>query len=362
MTFISYAQNFEDVMLWRALKEIKNGFYVDVGAAWPDEHSVTKAFYESGWHGINIEPNPEHYSALLKKRPLDLNLQLAVGDLEGTVVMNFVGSTGLSTAVEKFAEQHKSAGWTSKQQEIPIATLKAIFRENLQPKQPIHFLKVDVEGLEEAVLRGNDWKNFRPWVVVVEATLPLTQTESFDEWEPILLNAGYIFAYADGLNRFYVANENCEYLRSFKYPPNVFDNFLLSSQVKVENEFQQAEAKAEQAEVKAEQAEVKAEQAEVKAEQAEVKAELAEVKVEQAEAKVEQAEAKVEQAEAKAEQAEAKAEQAEAKAEQAEAKAEQAEAVSNQLHEQIKAICASRSWRYTAYFRKVISFLSFHRK
>ncbi|HZF37393.1 MAG TPA: FkbM family methyltransferase, partial [Blastocatellia bacterium] len=46
MSFISYAQNFEDVMLWRALKHIDRGFYIDVGANDPDLDSVTKAFYE----------------------------------------------------------------------------------------------------------------------------------------------------------------------------------------------------------------------------------------------------------------------------------------------------------------------------
>ena len=44
MTFVSYAQNMEDVMLWRALKDVDQGFYVDVGANDPNVHSVTKAF------------------------------------------------------------------------------------------------------------------------------------------------------------------------------------------------------------------------------------------------------------------------------------------------------------------------------
>ncbi|MGB5826076.1 MAG: FkbM family methyltransferase, partial [Pseudomonas mandelii] len=35
MTFISYAQNFEDIRLWRALKTVENGFYIDVGANHP---------------------------------------------------------------------------------------------------------------------------------------------------------------------------------------------------------------------------------------------------------------------------------------------------------------------------------------
>ena len=44
MPFVSHAQNFEDVMLWRALGDVKQGFYVDVGAADPVDMSVTKAF------------------------------------------------------------------------------------------------------------------------------------------------------------------------------------------------------------------------------------------------------------------------------------------------------------------------------
>lgn len=255
MTFISYVQNFEDVMLWRALKHIKNGFYVDVGAAWPDEDSVTKAFYENGWQGINIELHPQHYASLVRQRPLDINLEFAVADHVGRLNMTFVAGTGLSTAIDEFAEQHKSYGWKTNRQEVPLTTLKTILSENIKKDQPIHFMKVDVEGLEDAVLRGNDWATYRPWIVVVEATLPMSQTESFDRWEPVLLKAEYTFTYADGLNRFYVAIEHLELLDAFKYPPNVFDGFLLGSQQKSEVKAQQAEDKAEQAEAKAEQTE-----------------------------------------------------------------------------------------------------------
>ena len=33
---ISYAQNFEDVMLWRALRHVPKGFYIDVDAHEPE--------------------------------------------------------------------------------------------------------------------------------------------------------------------------------------------------------------------------------------------------------------------------------------------------------------------------------------
>jgi len=54
MTFISYAQNFEDVMLWRALGHVSAGRYIDVGAQDPVVDSVSKAFYEHGWRRIHV--------------------------------------------------------------------------------------------------------------------------------------------------------------------------------------------------------------------------------------------------------------------------------------------------------------------
>jgi len=63
MGITSYAQNFEDVMLWRALKHVEKGFYVDIGAQDPLVDSVSLAFYEHGWRGVNVEPT-QQYSEL----------------------------------------------------------------------------------------------------------------------------------------------------------------------------------------------------------------------------------------------------------------------------------------------------------
>ena len=248
MTFISYAQNYEDVMLWRALKHVGKGFYLDVGAAWPDEHSVTKAFYQRGWRGINVEPNPELNARLCDQRPRDINLKLAVGAHEGNLTFNLVADTGLSTLDDKTAAKHQAAGWSASRQEIQVTTLATIWQAHVPAGQSVHFLKVDVEGFEEAALRGNDWQQYRPWIVVVEATLPMSQVESHESWEPILLENRYQFAYADGLNRFYVAIEHPELLPALKYPPNVFDDYKLVA-------LQEAEARATQAEARANHAE-----------------------------------------------------------------------------------------------------------
>jgi hypothetical protein len=55
-------------MLKRALSDIQNGFYIDIGAGDPSIDSVTKLFYDDGWHGINVEPNPKKYGELVIQR------------------------------------------------------------------------------------------------------------------------------------------------------------------------------------------------------------------------------------------------------------------------------------------------------
>jgi FkbM family methyltransferase len=245
---ISYAQNFEDVILWRALKHIKNGFYIDIGAWLPDTDSVTKAFYDNGWYGINIEPDSIAFCRLLEERPRDINLQLAVSDKRGEADLYIIKDTGLSTLRYDIVDKHPKAGYSKSSTRIQVRTLNDIWAEFVPVIQDVHFLKIDVEGLEEAVIRGNNWSRYRPWIIVVEVTLPNSQLETHEDWERVLLSADYHFAYADGLNRFYVADEQSDLLPAFKYPPNVFDHFKPNAQNRAEADKQRAEVDRQRAE------------------------------------------------------------------------------------------------------------------
>lgn len=236
MTFISYAQNFEDVMLWRAFKHLDSGFYVDVGAAWPDIDSVTKAFYERGWHGINIEPNPDLFSQLNSTRSRDTNLQLAISTQNGEAEISILNGTGLSTLSKDIANQHINQGWPCEKINVITKTLSSIWESYVPNGQDVHFLKLDVEGSEELVIKSNDWSKNRPWIVVVESTLPLSQIENYELWQSQLLAFNYKFVYADGLNRFYLADEHSSLSSCFTYPPNYFDGFQLASQHTAEAE------------------------------------------------------------------------------------------------------------------------------
>ena len=248
---ISYAQNFEDVMLWRALKHIECGFYVDVGANHPTLDSVTKWFYDNGWRGINIEPIEQWFELLEQERPSDINLNIAAGENNGQLTLFEIADTGLSTVNEEFAKKHQQErNFNYSKVVVPQRTLTSICED--YHLAPIHFLKIDVEGAEKQVLQGLDLNRVRPWIVMVEATLPNSQIEDYETWEDKLLQNAYRFVYFDGLNRFYLAEEKEEALgQCFMSPPNVFDNFVPYKQYRAENELAEKECSLDRAQTHA---------------------------------------------------------------------------------------------------------------
>lgn len=225
---ISYAQNFEDVLLWRALAHVQRGTYLDVGAQDPDVDSVSRLFHERGWRGVHAEPMPEYAEALRAKRPSDTVVQAAVGTGGGTIEFYGIAGTGLSTSRAAIAEQHRKNGFETHPMRVPVASLDELFA--LAPQGDVHWLKIDVEGSEADVLSSWTQDRYRPWVVVVESTEPLGQAASHLAWEPALLERGYTFAMFDGLNRFYVSHGHPELLPAFATGANVFDGFALSGQ------------------------------------------------------------------------------------------------------------------------------------
>ena len=225
MRFVSYAQNGEDVVLWRALGDVARGFYVDVGAAYPDADSVTRAFYDRGWSGINIEPVPSMAARLGEARPRDITLAVAAGASEADTLLHVLEDTGLSTSHPEVLDSLGEAALRARPLLVPTSRLSAILDEHSPDR--IEFLKIDTEGSERAVLEGCDFQRHRPRVVLVEATWPNTGRHTHEAWEGLLVEARYRFALFDGLNRFYVADEWAwALLPSLAAPANILDNYV----------------------------------------------------------------------------------------------------------------------------------------
>ncbi|MES2901292.1 MAG: FkbM family methyltransferase [Pseudomonadota bacterium] len=273
MTFLSYSQNFEDVLIWRALGHVKNGFYIDVGANDPVEHSVTRAFYDAGWHGINIEPLPSYLQKFVEQRPRDINLAIAAGAADGSLTLFDVPAVnGWASPDAAVADAHRARGYAVTEQSVPVRTLAGVCAEHAPHN--IHFLKIDVEGFEGEVLKGMDFTRFRPWLLVIEATLPNSRVSNHAAWEDLVTPHRYSFVYFDGLNRYYVSEEHAELAAHFGLQPNVFDDFIpyhldaaWKANTASEAAAQAAAARAAEAADKQWQAEKRAEQAHERAAQ-----------------------------------------------------------------------------------------------
>jgi FkbM family methyltransferase len=221
---ISYAQNFEDVILARVFAGRRTGFYVDVGAADPVNLSVTKWFYDLGWSGLNVEPNQELFRRLVEDRPRDINLDCGVGAVASEAEFLELDLGELSSFDKNAQDVVRDSGIAGSTRTVAVLPLTDLLKQH-GAGRAIDFLKIDVEGWEFEVLKGLDLRQYRPVVILAEATLPRSQVESHFEWEPLLLAADYSFVYFDGVNRFYLANEHSDLKKHFNSPPNAFDEF-----------------------------------------------------------------------------------------------------------------------------------------
>ena len=252
MGIVSYAQNFEDVMLWRALKDVKNGFYIDVGANHPVVDSVTQAFYENGWNGINVEPELELYELLKAERDRDINLNMAISASAEFIEFHVSSIRGWSTTDKKSSDNLKDKDSFSEIRIVQAISLDKLCKE--YTIEEIHFLKIDVEGAEKDVLESFAFDTVRPWICVVEATKPTTPIDVSYEWEEILFHSDYLFAYFDGVNKYYVSSEHSELIEVLKIPPNIFDEFIRSDHRDFILRASEAESRANEAEVQAKNA------------------------------------------------------------------------------------------------------------
>jgi len=225
MLNVSYAQNFEDVMIWRLFPDHRNGFYIDVGAAHPVKDSVTAFFYKKGWNGINIEPNREYFNLLANARSRDVNIHGAVSDEEGEAVFRFVKNDPKLSSIEPLPQDLiERENLNVIERKTKVMTLAKIIEEYKVKR--IDFLKIDAEGAEAKVLGGFPFDKIKPRLIVVESVEAKSRVSTKMKWEPILERHNYVSAYNDGINDYYVQKQDREALEALSVPLNSTDNFI----------------------------------------------------------------------------------------------------------------------------------------
>ena len=140
------------MILYCALKDVDKGFYIDVGANDPTKDSVTKFFYDRGWHGINIEPLSDKCALLAEKRPRDINLCIGLGNERGK--LDIFPHGGLTTFSEKIAKSVKTP--TNSKYLKSVLTLSEVYDKYPPPTAIYTFAKLTWKVLNGKSLKA--WK------------------------------------------------------------------------------------------------------------------------------------------------------------------------------------------------------------
>jgi len=167
---VSYSQHGEDLFLTLLLGyERTSGVYVDVGCFQPIVFSNTYIFYQRGWKGLAVDPNPQFRQAWRRYRPRDTFLNLAISKTRGT--MAYVNNRQFQP-MNKVLPENGATGLDPVLYEVnpcEAAPLAEVLSQHLGGNQ-IDLMSVDCEGMDLEVLESNDWDKYRPLVLAVEDT------------------------------------------------------------------------------------------------------------------------------------------------------------------------------------------------
>lgn len=201
----SYSQEGEDMVLrnFFSEKNIKKGFYVDVGAHHPKRFSNTYYFYKRGWKGLNIDPRPDGMQLFNKIRPTDINLEFAIGNCEKELEYFMFEEPAYNSLDRELSETRINSGISKLigKKKIRCISLESILDEFLPNDTMIDFMSIDVEGFDFEVLQSNNWNKYSPRVILVESLESEKTKNAIDEY---LINLKYTNYACTGNTKIYI--------------------------------------------------------------------------------------------------------------------------------------------------------------
>ena len=162
----TYSMDGEDIFINNYFKK-NTGFYVDVGAYHPLELSNTCLLYKRGWNGVNIDINSLSIDYFNYIRPDDTNINIAAADKKSIKTIYYQKKKSpLNTLNFELASKHFSKN--IKKKKIKSETLTSIIDKTKFKGIKINFLNIDAEGNDLEVLKGLNFKRYKPKLICVE--------------------------------------------------------------------------------------------------------------------------------------------------------------------------------------------------
>ncbi|HLZ53600.1 MAG TPA: FkbM family methyltransferase [Verrucomicrobiae bacterium] len=188
----------EKQLVWEFFGRKREGFFVEVGANDPCSGSQTWLLEQNGWRGVLIEPQAALCEKLRRERKKSLVFQVACSgpEKEGEAVLHIAAQDGVST-LEKQIDSHGAQFIGTER--VKITTLDKILKEAGTSR--MDFLSLDVEGHEIEVMRGFDFKKYRPELILIEDGVRTLDKHRF------LKRQGYQLVKRTCLNNWYIPDD-----------------------------------------------------------------------------------------------------------------------------------------------------------
>ena len=157
----------EDIAISLFNKKENQGLYVDIGAYHPIQRNNTHLLFKKGWEGINIDVNEFSIDLFNHLRPNDLNLQLAISDMEGEISFFYQKDfSQLNTTDKKIAQENFQGSFQEKK--VKCQTIQNILDNSKYKNKKIDFLNIDIEGAEMKVLNTLNFDIYDPSLICIE--------------------------------------------------------------------------------------------------------------------------------------------------------------------------------------------------
>jgi FkbM family methyltransferase len=207
----SYSIEAEDLLVETifagVLKRHRAGTYLDIGAAHPIQYSNTFHFYERGWSGLCVEPNPEFYAHYKTYRPRDRAFNLGLSPKTETLRYHRFESHLINGFLEQdLIDRHIASGEVYLgYSDVECSGVGDFLNHHIDG--PIDFLNIDVELLDAKLLAAWDWAACRPSVICAEIHTVTIRSMLECDVATILERADYSAMSRGWLSTIFVANE-----------------------------------------------------------------------------------------------------------------------------------------------------------
>jgi FkbM family methyltransferase len=173
------------------------GFFVEVGANEPQKESQSWHLEQVGWTGVLIEPQPDLAEELKRLRKAKVYAVACSAPQHAGRTMRLHVAGAFSSFDAGLAVTGVRA---ERAIDVPVRTLDDVLADAQAPR-PLDLLSVDVEGHEIEVLRGFDFVEWRPRLILLEDHVTDLAKHRF------MRSNGYRLMRRTGLNGWYVPRE-----------------------------------------------------------------------------------------------------------------------------------------------------------